>query len=70
MSQMEERIVQVLRERGDLTTSEIEAILRGASIECPDGAVKSLMRLKGKGEVDGRIDRERRGWVWKVRDPS
>ncbi|MDG6225031.1 MAG: hypothetical protein QCI82_05905 [Candidatus Thermoplasmatota archaeon] len=70
MSHMEERIVRVLRERGELTTSEIEEMLRGDSIECPDGAVKSLMRLKGKGEVEGRIDRERRGWVWKVREQA
>jgi len=63
-SQMEEGILKILKEKGDMTTSEIEDNFRAEGIDCPDGAAKTLMRLKGQGRVLGRIDRERRGWVW------
>jgi predicted transcriptional regulator len=63
----EQKVLKFLALRGECTTSEIEDHLRKAGEDCPDGAVKTLMRMKVKGLVIGRMDRERRGWVWAVR---
>jgi hypothetical protein len=67
MGEKEDLIVRLLVEKGEMTTSEVEAAIRGAGSDCPDGAVKSLMRLKTQGLIEGRIDREKRGWAWKAK---
>ena len=65
-NQMEMEILNILRGKGELTTTEVEDAFRNSGIDCPDGAAKGLMKLKGRGLVKGRIDRERRGWVWSI----
>jgi hypothetical protein len=67
MGEKDEVILRLLAGKGELTTSEVETAIRGAGNDCPDGAVKSLMRLKTQGLIEGRIDRERRGWVWRAK---
>jgi hypothetical protein len=67
MGEKEDILLKLLDGKGELTTSEVEAEMKGSGNECPDGAVKSLMRLKTMGLIEGRIDRVRRGWVWKVK---
>ncbi len=60
----EEKILEMLDEMGELTTSEIEKEFTRKGDSCPDGAVKHLMRMKGKGLVRGRMDKVKKGWVW------
>ncbi|MCU0799462.1 MAG: hypothetical protein MUC62_07305 [Candidatus Thermoplasmatota archaeon] len=62
----EHKVLALLRLSGESTTSEIEQHFRSRGEDCPDGAVKVLMRMKVKGLVKSRMDRERRGWVWTV----
>ncbi len=64
----EQKVLGFLRLMGESTTSEIEDHFRGRGDDCPDGAVKVLMRMKVKGLIKSRMDRERRGWVWSVVD--
>jgi hypothetical protein len=64
----ENRLLDLLREKGPLTTAEIEREINRIKGSCPDGAVKTLMRLKSRGKVEGSMVPEKRGWVWKVRD--
>ncbi len=63
----EEKIVDMLKETGEMTTSEIEKEFTRKGDSCPDGAVKHLMRMKGQGLVAGRMDREKKGWVWNLK---
>jgi hypothetical protein len=66
MTRMEDEIIRVLKMKGELTTSEVEDTFRADGTDCPDGAAKTLMKLKTQGRIVGRIDREKRGWVWSV----
>ena len=63
----EDSILDMLRKRGEMSTSEIESEFTRSGESCPDGAVKHLMKMKMKGLVVGRMDREKRGWVWSVK---
>ena len=67
MTKEEDRIVEILKEMGEMSTSEIEREFTKKGESCPDGAVKHLMRLKAKGMVTSRIDREKKGWVWNIK---
>jgi predicted transcriptional regulator len=63
----EERILELLKKEGELSTTEIEAEFTKKGESCPDGAVKHLMKLKTKGMILGRMDRNRKGWVWSLK---
>ncbi len=67
MGEKEEMILRLLAGKGEMTTTEVEDAIKSSGGDCPDGAVKSLMRLKTQGVIEGRIDRERRGWVWRTK---
>lgn len=67
MEEMEKSLISVLREHGKLTTSEVEERISTVD-SCPDGPVNLLMKLKGRGVVVGRIDKERKGWVWGLKE--
>jgi hypothetical protein len=67
MGDKEEMIFKLLAVKGEMTTSEVEKAIKESGGDCPDGAVKSLMRLKTQGVLEGRMDREKRGWVWKMK---
>ncbi|HHD15483.1 MAG TPA: hypothetical protein ENK47_02120 [Euryarchaeota archaeon] len=68
MTREEEKILELLSGMGEMSTSEIEKEFSRLGESCPDGAVKHLMRLKSRGLVKGRMDRERRGWVWSLKN--
>jgi DNA-binding PadR family transcriptional regulator len=70
MGDKEEMLLKLLSEKGEMTTTEVEDAIKESGGDCPDGAVKSLMRLKTQGIIEGRIDREKRGWVWKTKRAS
>jgi len=63
----EEMIMGLLKENGELSTTEIESEFTRKGESCPDGAVKHLMRLKARGLVSCRIDKEKKGWVWSLK---
>lgn len=62
-----ERILGILRERGPMTTREVEEVMKEEGEECPDGVARVLMQLKNKGLVEGRLDKRRGTWIWSVR---
>jgi len=66
MDASEDRIMELLGAKVEMTTTEIEAEFRRSGAQCPDGAVKVLMRMKQNGLVIGKLDRVRRGWVWSL----
>lgn len=67
MTEEEEKITEMLRENGEMSTTEIESEFTRKGESCPDGAVKHLMKMKTKGIVKGRMDREKKGWVWTLK---
>ena len=60
----EERILQLLKENGEMSTQEIEMKGRENDVTCPDGSVKTLTKMKYKGLIKGRLSPEKGGWVW------
>lgn len=62
-------ILQVLREAGEpLTTREVQAETEKRLVRCPDSTVVFLNRLRIKGRINGERSRERRGWIWWLKD--
>ena len=64
----ERYILELLRHHGPLTTREITEINRERGNTCPDGAARTLARLRHRGKVQGELSREAKGWVWSVPD--
>ena len=62
----EEKILMILEEMGEITTSELEREFKKRGEDCPDGAVRTLMRLKTRGIIKSRMDPSRKGWVWSL----
>jgi hypothetical protein len=58
-------ILKILREAGKpLTTREVQKIVDGHRLRCPDSTILFLSRLKNKGIIEGVHSEEKRGWVW------
>ena len=62
-------ILQVLGEAGKpLTTREVQAETEKRLVRCPDSTVVFLNRLRIKGVINGERSRERKGWIWWLKD--
>lgn len=61
----EKVIISLLRERGRMTTREIDKEVQKEK-ECPDSTARLLMKLRHEGKIKGEISVERRGWIWWV----
>lgn len=59
-------VIALLRERGPLSTMDVEKLARSQHKKCPDQTVMFLMKMKRKGLIAGEASLERRGWVWWV----
>ena len=59
-----DRIVNLLKERGPLTTREIVELSRRDRVQCPDGPVKFLVRLRAEDVIKGEVSMIHKGWVW------
>ena len=64
----EGKIIEILKEKGEMSTSELEQEFNRRGEDCPDGAVRTLMRLKTKGLIKGRMDPAKKGWVWSIQE--
>jgi hypothetical protein len=60
----EKKVVEILRERGRMTSLEIDSHFKDREEECPDSLVVFLARMKRQGKIKGEVSRERKGWVW------
>ena len=64
-----EIILEILRKaKGPLTTREIEEETRKLLVSCPDSTPVFLNRLRIQGIVEGYLSKERRGWVWWIKE--
>lgn len=59
-------VLSILRDRGPLSTMEIERIASLDDKRCPDQTVVFLTKMRGKGLIEGAVSMERRGWVWRA----
>jgi repressor of nif and glnA expression len=66
----EKKIMLILKEKGEMSTTELEQEFNRRGEDCPDGVVRILMRSKMKGVINGRMDTSRKGWVWSIKDQS
>ena len=62
----EDFVVRLLKERGPLTTMEIEQLARKDHKRCPDQTVMFLTKMRKKGLVRGEVSLEKRGWLWSL----
>jgi hypothetical protein len=62
----EKFVMTLLKERGSMTTKEIEQIARKEGKRCPDETVLFLTKLRFKGKIKGELSQEKRGWLWWV----
>lgn len=59
-------VLSLLRNRGRMTTLEIERAAKAEGKRCPDQTVLFLAKLRLRGKVHGEPSRQARGWVWWV----
>lgn len=62
----EEFVLKLLRERGPMSTMEIEKSARREHKKCPDQTVLFLAKMKKKGLIKGEASIQKRGWLWWV----
>lgn len=62
----EEFVISLLKERGSLTTMQIERLARKDHKRCPDQTVLFLTKMKKKGMIRGEVSLEMRGWLWSL----
>ena len=63
-----EILLDILRNaKGPLTTWEIEENTKKLSVACPDSTPIFLNRLRIQGIIEGQLSKEKRGWVWWVK---
>jgi hypothetical protein len=65
-TEAENFVVSLLKERGRMTTREIEAEARKNDSECPDATVRFLNKLRLSGKIKGEISMEEKGWIWHI----
>lgn len=57
-------VITLLKEKGPLTTMQIEKLARREHKRCPDQTVLFLTKMKRKGLIKGEASIEKRGWLW------
>ena len=65
-AEAEEFVLSLLRERGPLTTMQIEKLARKEHKRCPDQTVIFLAKMRRRGLIKGEASVEKRGWLWWV----
>jgi hypothetical protein len=65
-SEAEAFVIGILKDQGPLSTMEIERIASMDRKRCPDQTVIFLMKMQGKGLIEGEVSIEKRGWMWRV----
>lgn len=65
-SEAEDYVLGLLRERGPMTTMEVEKAAASGGRRCPDQTVLFLTKMRSKGLVRGEVSQERRGWLWSL----
>lgn len=63
-SEAERFVIELLRQKGPLSTMEIEKLARNQHKKCPDQTVIFLTKMKRKGLLKGEASLEKRGWLW------
>ena len=62
----EKFVLALLKERGSLTTMEIERLARKDHKRCPDQTVMFLTKMRKKGLIRGEASLEKKGWLWSL----
>jgi len=63
-SEAEAFVIELLKEKGPLTTMQVEKLARKDHKRCPDQTVIFLTKMKRKGLIKGEASLEKRGWLW------
>jgi len=63
---VEQYVIELLRSGQKMTTKEIVECAEDDGVTCPDEPVRFLNKLKMKGEINGQLSLEHKGWLWWV----
>ena len=59
-------VIALLKDKGPMSTMEIEKLAREEHKRCPDQTVIFLTKMRRKGLIKGEASLEKRGWLWWV----
>ncbi len=65
-SEAEKFVLTLLKDRGPLSTMEIERLARKDHKRCPDQTVIFLTKMRKKGLIRGEVSLEKKGWLWSL----
>ncbi len=57
-------VIKTLKEKGPLTTGQVEEEAKKMGKQCPDKTVLVLTKLKMRGVIKGEFLLEERTWKW------
>ena len=58
-------IIQLLKDAGKpLTSREVQVETEKRLVRCPDTTIVFLNKLRINGVIHGRMNKEKRAWVW------
>ncbi len=59
-------ILELLKKRGKMTTQMVDEETQSRELQCPEGTIRTLNKLRVKGLIQGTVSQEHHGWVWWV----
>lgn len=65
-AEAESYILKLLREKGPMTTMQIEKLALDQHKKCPDQTVIFLTKMRKKGLIEGEASLEHKGWLWRA----
>ncbi|MCK5559878.1 MAG: hypothetical protein KAJ51_04770 [Thermoplasmata archaeon] len=68
VQEAEDYIIDLLKTKGKMKTSEIYQISREKGVRCPDDTVRFLNKMRIEGKINGEVSIEAKGWIWWTKD--
>ncbi len=62
--EIEQYVIQLLSHGKKMTTKEIVERTEHDGLSCPDEPVRFLNKLRMKGQINGQVSLEHKGWLW------
>ncbi len=68
VQEAEDYILDLLKAKGKMTTSEVYKISQDNGVRCPDETVKFLNKMRLEGKINGEVSIEAKSWIWSARE--
>ena len=61
---IEKYVIELLHQGKQFTTKEIVELAEKDGLSCPDEPVRFLNKMRIKGQINGKLSMEHKGWIW------